>query len=134
MQVWQLCGVPANLQATSMVATADALLQLDSIHCPLEVVTCLQHADQAIAQAVGHIRQSSSLHCIHLAVDAQLCAPLNEVFVIERNGEASVMPSTVAAVHIVHNAHVKFLLMIVCAYQVTMLCAYHIAASMFSIF
>ena len=55
-QVWQLCGVPANLQATSMVATADALLQLDSVHCPLEVVTCLQHAGQAIAQAVGQIR------------------------------------------------------------------------------
>lgn len=55
-EVWQLCGVPANLQATSMVATADALLQLDGVHCPLEVVTCLQHADQAIAQAVGHIR------------------------------------------------------------------------------
>lgn len=55
-QVWQLCGVPVNLQATSMVATADTLLQLDSVHCPLEIVTCLQHAGQAIAQAVGQIR------------------------------------------------------------------------------
>ena len=55
-QVWQLCGVSANLQATNLTSTADALLQLDSVHCPLEVVTCLQHANQAIAQAVAHIR------------------------------------------------------------------------------
>ena len=55
-QVWQLCGVPPNLQATSMVDAADALLQLDQVQCPLEVVTCLQHADQAIAQAVSHLR------------------------------------------------------------------------------
>ena len=58
-QVWQLCGVPANLQATNLVSTADALLQLDSVQCPLEVVTCLQHADQAITQAVSHIRSKS---------------------------------------------------------------------------
>lgn len=124
-QVWQLCGVPANLQATSMVATADALLQLDSIHCPLEAVTCLQHADQAIAQAVGHIRQSPSLHCIHLPVDACLCTSLNHVFVIEVNEKASIMPSTTVAVHFVH---------VVCFHHVvcisTML-AYH-AASMFT--
>lgn len=56
LQVWQLCGVPPNLQGTNMVDPADALLQLESVQCPLEVVTCLQHADQAIAQAVGHLR------------------------------------------------------------------------------
>lgn len=56
LQVWQLCGVPPNLQATGLVDAADALLQLDSVQCPLEVVTCLQHADQAIAQAVGQLR------------------------------------------------------------------------------
>ncbi|KAL3147225.1 hypothetical protein ABBQ32_002720 [Trebouxia sp. C0010 RCD-2024] len=57
LQVWQLCGVPPNLQATGLVDAADALLQLDSVQCPLEVVTCLQHADQAIAQAVGQLRK-----------------------------------------------------------------------------
>ena len=88
-QVWQLCGVPANLQATSMVATADALLQLDSVHCPLEVVTCLQHADQAIAQAVGHVRQSSSFHRIHSALSQP-----------DKNGADTSTSSTSAVVYL----------------------------------
>lgn len=56
LHVWQLCGVPPNLQATSLVDASHALLLLGSVQCPLEVVTCLQHADQAIAAAVGHVR------------------------------------------------------------------------------
>ena len=55
-QVWQLCGVPANLQATELGCASDALRQLDQVQCPLEVVSCLQQTDEAITQAVGKVR------------------------------------------------------------------------------
>ena len=54
--VWQLCGVSEALQFANLAPAAEALAQLDSIQCPLEVVTCLQRADQAITQAVGQVR------------------------------------------------------------------------------
>ena len=55
-QVWQLCGVPASLQATELGCASDALRQLDQVQCPLEVVSCLHRTDEAITQAVGKVR------------------------------------------------------------------------------
>lgn len=68
VDVWQLCGVPASLQSTDLAPAAEALRQLDSIHCPMDVVACLQEADEAIAQAVGHIR------CVQIQPAALLLA------------------------------------------------------------
>ena len=66
-QVWKLCGVPASLQQTQLSAVADAVLQLESVCCPLEVVTCLQRADDAIVTAVNEVRSvlnAASCCCI----------------------------------------------------------------------
>ena len=55
-QVWKLCGVPASLQQTQLSAVANAVLQMDSVCCPLEVVTRLQQADDAMVSAVNEVR------------------------------------------------------------------------------
>lgn len=57
-QVWKLCGVPVGLQATDLCLACNRLQQLDSVQCPLEVVSCLHQTDQAITEAVGKVRRS----------------------------------------------------------------------------
>lgn len=57
-QVWKLCGVPVGLQATDLCLASNRLQQLDSVQCPLEVVSCLHQTDQAITEAVGKVRRS----------------------------------------------------------------------------
>ena len=62
-QVWKLCGVPASLQHTQLSPVADAVLQLGGVHCPLELVTCLRRADDAIVTAVNEVRSVLNAAC-----------------------------------------------------------------------
>jgi len=65
-QVWKLCGVPVGLQATDLRLASHRLQQLDSVQCPLEVVSCLHHTDEAITEAVGKVRWGFVLStCLH---------------------------------------------------------------------
>ncbi|DBA86794.1 TPA: hypothetical protein ACH3X2_005378 [Trebouxia sp. C0005] len=57
-QVWNLCGVPVGLQAADLRLASHRLQQLDSVQCPLEVVSCLHQTDEAITEAVGKVRRS----------------------------------------------------------------------------
>ncbi len=59
-QVWKLCGVSVGLQATDLRLACDRLQQLDSVQCPLEVVSCLHQTDEAITEAVGKVRWALS--------------------------------------------------------------------------
>lgn len=55
-QIWKLCGVPASLQGVQLAPVSDALQRLSDVCCPLEVVTRLQEADDAIIHAVHEVR------------------------------------------------------------------------------